>query len=192
MKHRLRMAGMFLLIHCSLLTTQALALEVGDTAPSLSLPSIFADQAPIDLDALRGKTVYVDFWASWCAPCLRSMPAYNELYNRLKGEDFEFVAINVDNPIEDGLDFLIDEPLDFLIPSDPDGEAAELFGVIGMPTSYLIDPEGTIRLVHMGFRDGEKIAWLIAMVCLSWFAWVFYFFLAPLKPRRDRVHYDYL
>ncbi len=38
----------------------------------------------------------------------------------------------------------------------------------------------------------EKIAWLIAMVCLSWFAWVFYFFLAPLKPRRDRVHYDYL
>jgi peroxiredoxin len=83
------------------------------------------------------------------------MPAYNELYNRLKGEDFEFVAINVDNPIEDGLDFLIDEPLDFLIPSDPDGEAAELFGVIGMPTSYLIDPEGTIRLVHMGFRDGD-------------------------------------
>lgn len=155
MKHRLRTAGMFLLIHCSLLTTQALALEVGDTAPSLSLPSIFADQAPIDLDALRGKTVYVDFWASWCAPCLRSMPAYNELYNRLKGEDFEFVAINVDNPIEDGLDFLIDEPLDFLIPSDPDGEAAELFGVIGMPTSYLIDPEGTIRLVHMGFRDGD-------------------------------------
>ena len=155
MKHRLRTAGMFLLIHCSLLTTQALALEVGDTAPSLSLPSIFADQAAIDLDALRGKTVYVDFWASWCAPCLRSMPAYNELYNRLKGEDFEFVAINVDNPIEDGLDFLIDEPLDFLIPSDPDGEAAELFGVIGMPTSYLIDPEGTIRLVHMGFRDGD-------------------------------------
>ena len=155
MKHRLRTAGLFLLIHCSLLTTQALALEVGDTAPSLSLPSIFADQAAIDLDALRGKTVYVDFWASWCAPCLRSMPAYNELYNRLKGEDFEFVAINVDNPIEDGLDFLIDEPLDFLIPSDPDGEAAELFGVIGMPTSYLIDPEGTIRLVHMGFRDGD-------------------------------------
>ena len=155
MKHRLRTAGMFLLIHCSLLTTQALALEVGDTAPSLSLPSIFADQAAIDLDALRGKTVYVDFWASWCAPCLRSMPAYNELYNRLKGEDFEFVAINVDNPIEDGLDFLIDAPLDFLIPSDPDGEAAERFGVIGMPTSYLIDPEGTIRLVHMGFRDGD-------------------------------------
>lgn len=155
MKHRLRTAGLFLLIHCSLLTTQVLALEVGDTAPSLSLPSIFADQAAIDLDALRGKTVYVDFWASWCAPCLRSMPAYNELYNRLKGEDFEFVAINVDNPIEDGLDFLIDEPLDFLIPSDPDGEAAELFGVIGMPTSYLIDPEGIIRLVHMGFRDGD-------------------------------------
>lgn len=155
MKYRLRMTGVLLLISCSLLGTQASALEVGDAAPSLTLPSIFADQPAIDLDSLRGKTIYVDFWASWCAPCLRSMPAYNELYNRLKGDDFEFVAINVDNPIEDGLDFLIDEPLDFLIPSDPDGEAAELFGVIGMPTSYLIDPEGVVRLVHMGFRDGD-------------------------------------
>ena len=155
MTHWLRNASLGLLAFSALLSPLASALEVGDSAPSLTLPSIYADQPAIDLDALRGKTVYVDFWASWCAPCLRSMPAYNELYNRLKGEDFEFVAINVDNPIEDGLDFLIDQPLDFLIPSDPDGEAAELFGVIGMPTSYLIDPEGTVRLVHMGFRDGD-------------------------------------
>jgi peroxiredoxin len=67
----------------------------------------------------------------------------------------EIVAINVDNPIEDGLDFLLDTPLDFLIPADPDGEAAELFEVIGMPTSYLIDPDGTVTLVHMGFRSGD-------------------------------------
>jgi peroxiredoxin len=83
------------------------------------------------------------------------MPAYNELYNRYHDQGLEFVAINVDNPIEDGLDFLLDTPLDFLIPSDPDGEVTERFGVIGMPTSYLIDPTGKVRLVHMGFRDGD-------------------------------------
>jgi cytochrome c biogenesis protein CcmG/thiol:disulfide interchange protein DsbE len=99
--------------------------------------------------------VYVDFWASWCAPCLKSLPLYNEMYHKYKNQGFEIIAINVDNPVEDGLDFLIDTPLDFLIPSDPDGETAELFKVIGMPTSYLVTPKGKVELVHMGFRNGD-------------------------------------
>ncbi len=135
--------------------SNALAVQEGEQAPSFDLPSIYGDGTRISLKSLQGKAVYVDFWASWCAPCLRSMPAYNELYGRYKDKGLEFVAINVDNPIEDGLDFLIDTPLDFLIPSDPDGETAEAFGVIGMPTSYLIDANGIVRLVHMGFRDGD-------------------------------------
>ena len=65
------------------------------------------------------------------------------------------MAISVDNPIEDGLEFLEDTPLDFLIPADPDGDTAELFQVIGMPTSYLISPNGEVKLVHMGFRNGD-------------------------------------
>ena len=77
------------------------------------------------------------------------------MYKKYKQDGLEIIAINVDNPIEDGLDFLIDTPLDFLIPQDPEGDAAELFGVIGMPSSYLISPEGNVELVHMGFRNGD-------------------------------------
>ena len=139
------------------------AVEEGDMAPNFTLPSIYDDKPTIDLASLRGKTVYVDFWASWCAPCLRSMPAYNELYNRYHDQGLEFVAINVDNPIEDGLDFLLDTPLDFLIPSDPDGEVTERFGVVRMPTSYLIDPPGKIRLVHMGTSVGDMEEIVAAM-----------------------------
>jgi len=133
----------------------AFAVEEGDAAPEFSLPSLVNGQPAINMSELKGKTVYVDFWASWCAPCLKSLPLYNEMYKKYQDQDFEIVAINVDNPIEDGLDFLIDTPLDFLIPSDPDGETAELFQVIGMPTSYLISPDGTVELVHMGFRNGD-------------------------------------
>jgi thiol-disulfide isomerase/thioredoxin len=129
--------------------------EEGDQAPIFDLPSIYADHPAISTASLEGKTVYVDFWASWCAPCLSSLPLYNDIYHKYKDQGLEIVAINVDNPIEDGLDFLLDTPLDFLIPADPDGEAAELFEVIGMPTSYLIDPDGTVTLVHMGFRSGD-------------------------------------
>lgn len=137
------------------LSTGALAVEEGEAAPVFDLPSIYADQPAISSASLAGKTVYVDFWASWCAPCLTSLPLYNDMYHKYKDQGLEIVAINVDNPIEDGLDFLLDTPLDFLIPADPDGEAAELFEVIGMPTSYLIEPDGTVSFVHMGFRSGD-------------------------------------
>ena len=113
------------------------------------------DRPNIQLSNLEGKTLYIDFWASWCAPCITSLPLYNELYDKYKDNGLEVIAINVDNPIEDGLDFLLDTPLDFLIPQDPEGDAAELFGVIGMPSSYLVSPDGNIELVHMGFRNGD-------------------------------------
>lgn len=131
------------------------AVEEGEPAPDFTLPSIYENQPEIALADLAGKTVYVDFWASWCAPCLTSLPLYNDLYHKYRDQGFEIVAINLDNPIEDGLDFLLDTPLDFLIPADPDGDSAELFGVIGMPSSYLISPDGEVKLVHMGFRNGD-------------------------------------
>ncbi|MFT7470886.1 MAG: cytochrome c biogenesis protein CcmG/thiol:disulfide interchange protein DsbE [Kiritimatiellia bacterium] len=146
---------MLALLTLTAISTSAWAVEEGDQAPIFDLPSIYADHPAISTASLEGKTVYVDFWASWCAPCLSSLPLYNDMYHKYKDQGLEIVAINVDNPIEDGLDFLLDTPLDFLIPADPDGEAAELFEVIGMPTSYLIEPDGTVKLVHMGFRSGD-------------------------------------
>jgi len=146
---------MLALLTLTAVNTSAWGVEEGDQAPIFDLPSIYADHPAISTASLEGKTVYVDFWASWCAPCLSSLPLYNDMYHKYKDQGLEIVAINVDNPIEDGLDFLLDTPLDFLIPADPDGEAAELFEVIGMPTSYLIEPDGTVKLVHMGFRSGD-------------------------------------
>ncbi len=84
------------------------------------------------------------------------LPAcYRYLYNKDREQGLEIVGINIDNPVEDGLDFLLDTPLDFKIPADPDGETPTLYDVYGMPTSYLIDREGVIRLVHEGFRNGD-------------------------------------
>ncbi|MEX0618890.1 MAG: TlpA disulfide reductase family protein [Pseudohongiellaceae bacterium] len=145
------LAGISLLLPVS----SALAVEEGEQAPDFTLPSIHSDGEAITLSKFRGKVVYVDFWASWCAPCLRSLPLYNELYSRYQEAGLEIIAVNIDNPIEDGQDFLIDTPLDFRIPSDIEGETPELYRVIGMPTSYLVDAEGTVRMVHVGFRDGD-------------------------------------
>ena len=131
------------------------AVEEGEAAPDFTLPALQEGKAAFSLSDMQGKAVFVDFWASWCAPCLMSLPLYNEMYHKYKDQGLEVVAINVDNPIEDGLDFLLDTPLDFTIPADPDGEIPELYGVFGMPTSYLIAPDGTVSLVHVGYRNGD-------------------------------------
>ena len=107
----------------------ALAVEEGQQAPDFTLPDIAEGKPPITLSALRGKTVYVDFWASWCAPCLRSMPLINELYARYREQGFEVIAINVDDPIEDGREFLLDTPLDYLIAADTKGEMLGAYAV---------------------------------------------------------------
>lgn len=149
-----------LILACALtlgacLAPAAMALEQGEQAPDFTLPDIQDGKPAISLSALRGKTVYVDFWASWCTPCLRSMPLINELYAKYRERGFEVVAINVDDPVDDGREFLLDTPLDYLIAADTESSVLEQYGVIGMPTSYLIDPQGVVRLVHMGFKEKD-------------------------------------
>lgn len=130
------------------------AVEVGQQAPDFTLPGIQGNET-IQLSELRGKVVYLDFWASWCAPCLISLPLYNDLYQRYQSAGLEIVGVNVDDPVENGQEFLLDTPLDFRIPADPEGNVPELYNVLGMPTSVLIDRDGVVRMVHVGFRQGD-------------------------------------
>ncbi|MEX2132111.1 MAG: TlpA disulfide reductase family protein [Pseudohongiellaceae bacterium] len=136
-------------------STQVSAAEEGGPAPDFTLPDLVAGGTDFTLSDLRGKTVYLDFWASWCAPCLRSLPLYNELYLKYRDQGLEIIGVNIDNPVEDGLEFLEDTPLDFKTPSDVNGIVPEMYSILGMPTSFLIAPDGTITMVHVGFRDGD-------------------------------------
>lgn len=135
------------------------ALETGDAAPVFALPGLRpgTDAEQVSLTDYRGKVVYVDFWASWCAPCVISTPLLNELRNRLvqQGKAFEIVAINVDKQPEDGIDFLLDEPVQYVTVRDPQGHTPAGYEVKGMPTAFLLDGNGKIRLIHQGFKQSD-------------------------------------
>lgn len=135
------------------------AAESGDPAPDFTLPPLRPEDgsAAVSLANFRGKVVYVDFWASWCPPCLVSIPLLNELRNEYvnAGKPFEVLAINVDSDPEDGIDFLLDEPVNYVVVSDPKGATPALYKVPGMPTSYLVDAKGQVRLVHTGFKKSD-------------------------------------
>lgn len=108
-----------------------------------------------DLQRYRGKVLYVDFWASWCGPCVKSFPFLNLLDRDYRERGLEVLGINLDENIEDASVFLARHPAEFPIAVDPDKNCPRGFGVQGMPTSYLIDRQGTIRLVHLGFRPDD-------------------------------------
>ena len=132
----------------------AYALEIGDKAPDIRLPYI-NQKGHLSLKDLEGKVVYVDFWASWCAPCRKSLPELNALREKLINEGFEAYAINLDESVVDARQFLEDIPVGYPVLWDERGKSAELFKITGMPTAYLIDRDGIVRWVHQGFGFGR-------------------------------------
>jgi cytochrome c biogenesis protein CcmG, thiol:disulfide interchange protein DsbE len=103
-----------------------------------------------DLSDYRGKVVYLDFWASWCAPCLQSFPWMTEV-QRIYGRQLVIVAVNVDHDRNQAQAFLRDKLVNFRIVYDPDGVIAKQYAIKDMPTSILIGPDGRTRYVHSGF-----------------------------------------
>jgi peroxiredoxin len=130
------------------------AISVGDTVPSFKARTIDGDKS-LALEDYRGKVVLIDFWASWCPPCLKSFPKYDALRNELGTKDFEIVAINVDENTDDARSFLAKHPVGFPIAKDPKGVLPGVFGVKAMPTSYLIDQNGVVKYVHAAFKEGD-------------------------------------
>jgi thiol-disulfide isomerase/thioredoxin len=136
------------------LVSPASATEVGQPAPAFSLPSAKGD--PVSLDKLRGKVVYVDFWASWCGPCRRSFPWMNDMQQKYGSKGFVVVAVNVDKKRPDADKFLAQHPANFTIVFDETGATPSAYAVKGMPSSYLIDPQGNVTYVERGFLDEHK------------------------------------
>ncbi len=132
----------------------ARAVEAGQAVPNCSLSSAPGEQ-PIDIHQFRGKVVYVDFWASWCAPCVQSFPFLNDLDRELRVKGLQILGINVDRKLADAENFLRKHPARFTVAFDADGRCPRTFDVQGMPSSYLVDRKGVVRKVHRGFRRDE-------------------------------------
>ena len=126
----------------------------GDPAPACNIPYFNSDKT-FDLNALRGKVVYMDFWASWCPPCKMSFPKLNELHNELKNQGFTVVAVNLDEEEQEAARFLAEHPVEFAVARDAEGTCPTEFEVMAMPSAFIIDKQGRIRKVHLGFKQDD-------------------------------------
>jgi thiol-disulfide isomerase/thioredoxin len=155
MKHRslnhvLRLTTLCL---ATMATPVAWSLEVGAAAPELNLPGL---KEAVSLAQLKGKVVYVDFWASWCGPCKQSFPFMNELKAKYGAKGFEVLAVNLDAKRGDADKFLAEVPAQFTVAFDASGDSAKRYEVKGMPSSYLVGRDGKITSSHKGFHEQDR------------------------------------
>ena len=120
---------------------------VGHTAPDFSI-ELF-DGKTVRLSEFRGKTVLLDFWASWCLPC-REEAGDLEAAWKQQGDDVIFLGINIQDKEPDALKFIEEFGMTFANGRDPEGKVSVDYGVWGIPEAFFISPTGRITYKHIG------------------------------------------
>ena len=122
-----------------------------------SLPTL--EGGSQSLSALKGKVVFLNFWATWCGPCRAEMPSMEALYGRFREKGLEILAVNCGENQREVLAFMNGNKLSFPAVLDTDGRVSTGYGVQAIPTSFLIDREGMIvaRVVGSINWDTPKI-----------------------------------
>ena len=113
-----------------------------EAAPTPDFSLTDPEGKKISIKDFRGKTVFLNFWATWCEPCREEMPAMEKLYQEYKNKNFVVLAINVKDRKQEALAFVKELKLTYPVAFDPDAEVASLYGAWGLPTTYLIGPKG--------------------------------------------------
>ncbi len=142
-----------LCVLCLLCVLSAQAVELGEGVSEFEIPGFAQAQK---LSDLKGKWIYLDFWASWCVPCRQSFPFMNEMHTKLQGKNIQVIAVNVDVKKSDAERFLAQNPAKFAMAFDAKGELPRRMNLKSMPTSYLINPQGKVAFIHAGFRAEDK------------------------------------
>lgn len=108
---------------------------------------------PISLEQLRGKVVVLNFWATWCPPCIEEMPSLVRMQQQVKDKGIVVLAISVD--VDDGAyrKFLKDHNVDLLTARDGDQKIASMYGTFKFPETYVIDRQGRLRKKFIGPED---------------------------------------
>lgn len=131
--------------------------EVGQCAPNFSVQDL--NGKTVELKQYRGKVVLVNFWATWCKPCIVEMPSMQKSYNQLRRNNIEIMAISIDSntkEIQQFLDNDLQKSLSFPIFFDKDKKVSSMFGTYQVPETYIIDKTGRITDKVLGIREWDE------------------------------------
>lgn len=124
--------------------------RVGEVAPDFSLQD---SDRNVALNEFRGQVVVLNFWATWCPPCIEELPSLISLQDRARSKGVVVVGISIDVDQDAYHRFLKQRNVNFLSVRDPERRIAELYGVHGWPETYIIDRQGLVRRKVIGPID---------------------------------------
>jgi thiol-disulfide isomerase/thioredoxin len=159
-----KLTGALLLLMVCFMPVAGFSTNQEQIAPDFTVQNLLDDAQQVSLEQYKGKVVYLDFWASWCSPCLKSFPFMDELQAEYGDDGFVVIAVNLDENSKDAREFMENTQVNFFVGRDEQGVLATSYGVKTMPSSYLIGRDGLIKEIHRGFRssDKEKIRLLVS------------------------------
>lgn len=133
----------------------------GSKPPAFELKGL--DEKLYTLDSLRGKVVLVNFWATWCPPCVAEMGSFERVYQQLRGDNFEMISINVDSrdSLPEVRSFIKDNGISFPVLLDPDMKVASSWGLSGYPETFFIGRDGSV-LAYYDLEDNKKTTRVLA------------------------------
>lgn len=121
---------------------------LGKQAPAFDTTDL--EGHPVKLADLGGKVVMLDFWATWCGPCIAALPKVNETAAKYKDKGVVFYAVNQQEETAIIKEFLVAQGLKVPVAMDPDGKLGQAYGVDGIPQTVIIDRNGKVQVVHVG------------------------------------------
>jgi len=127
--------------------------HVGKVAPDFSVQD---SDHKVSLRDFRGKIVVLNFWATWCPPCVEEMPSLVQMDQRLKGKGIAVLGVSIDVDADAYHRFLKDYKVGFVTVRDPEQKSATLYGTHGWPETYIIDRNGIVRRKFIGPVDWSQ------------------------------------
>jgi peroxiredoxin len=127
---------------------------IGKKAPDFTLKDLAG--GPTSLSSMKGKTVLVNFWATWCPPCRDELPSLSRLSGLYRNKGLVVLAVATDKRPADAKSFLDRHSFTFQTLTDPDLKASRLFRVFSMPTSFLIDRNGVVVKRYLGEEEWDS------------------------------------
>lgn len=133
--------------------------QIGDPAPDFSLPDQTGKVHTLAM--YKGKVILLRFWADWCPNCKEEMPKIDEVYRNLKDRGFDVLGVNVKQSEEAVTAFVKEYKITFPTPLDKDASIAKRYGVIGLPTTFIIGKDGKVKEKVMGDMTKEDVEGLV-------------------------------